>query len=90
MEPANGQGISRAFGRDLHGQGYPSAESRCKTRALGPGLPDPKGKVNGDVDVRAIYFKSVPAGSEPRAPNRGERALETGPCGGEFNWGAAM
>jgi hypothetical protein len=54
LEPATGQGISRAFGRDLHGHGYREAESRCVTRTLGPGLPDPKGTVNGDADVREI------------------------------------
>jgi hypothetical protein len=54
LEPATGQGISRALGRDLHGHGYREAESRCVTRALGPGLPDPMGKVNGDVDVWEI------------------------------------
>jgi hypothetical protein len=47
------------------------AESRCVTRALGPGLPDPLGKVNGDADVREI--------DEPLACCEGSEAgLQTG------------
>jgi hypothetical protein len=48
LEPATGQGISRAL--RLVRRTPPRQERTA--RALGPGLPDPKGKVNGDVDVR--------------------------------------
>jgi hypothetical protein len=42
---------SRGRSEGLRGQGR---HRPPQTRALGPGLPDPKGKVNGDADVREI------------------------------------
>jgi hypothetical protein len=50
LEPATGQGISRALRRST----YTATRQERTTRALGPGLLDPKGKVNGDADVREI------------------------------------
>jgi hypothetical protein len=48
LEPATGQGISRAL---RLARRTPLRQERT-ARALGPGLPDPKGKVNGAADVR--------------------------------------
>jgi hypothetical protein len=81
-QPARGRasgrqpGEARAIGaghRPGHLEGAPTVYVNLrKTRALGPGLPDPKGKVNGDVDVREI----------PN-PERGVRVQSTGLQTGE-------
>jgi hypothetical protein len=47
LEPATGQGISRA-----RSDGLREVDARRERR--GPGLPDPKGKVNGAADEREI------------------------------------
>jgi hypothetical protein len=68
LEPATGQGISRAL--RLARRTPPQREERT-ARALGPGLPDPKGKVNGDADVRDKRTLSVVSGFRAQGSKQG-------------------
>jgi hypothetical protein len=54
LEPAFGQGISRALGRDLHGQGYRDSGKPVCDASAGARTARSMGKVNGDADVREI------------------------------------
>ena len=67
LEPASGQGISRALRlarRTRHSVGTPA-------RALGPGLPDPKGKVNGDADCGRERTLNVVSGFRAQGSKQG-------------------
>lgn len=78
MEPATGQGISRAL---RLARRTPLRQERT-ARALGPGQPDPKRKVNGDADVRERANPKRVVRVQSTGLQTGESVLWGGPaCG---------